>query len=195
MRRALQPRPVLLAGVLLAVTLAGCSREVDAFRPHLVITQPEAGAIARSADTVVRGYAVDDEGIASVRVNGTAVERRGGTAKIYPFAFKTATSGTTANYVIEAADLSGRSTKLSLPLRYDSKAPELEITKFEREGTTMRVTGIATDDFKVTSISIDGSRLSITAGRRVPFYAEATGEWVDIVVTDAAGNKVQQRAQ
>lgn len=195
MRRALQARTLGVPGVLLAVTLAGCSREADSFRPRIIITQPEAGAITRATDTVVRGYAVDDGGISSVRVNGTAVPRRGGTPKIYSFAFKTATKGTTANYVIEAIDFSGRATKLTLPLRYDTKAPELEISKFEREGNTMRVTGVATDDFKVTAITIDGSRLSITPGRRVPFYAEATGEFVEIVVTDAAGNKTQQRGQ
>lgn len=178
-----------------AVVLAGCAREADTFRPRIVVTEPAAGSVSRQNSSVVRGYVIDDKAVREVRVNGQPLTLREGSRKIVPFAFKTSTTSNRANYIIEASDNAGLSAKVELPLRYDPNPPKLEITKFEREGNTLRVTGVATDDVKVATISVDGSRLGITTGRRVPFYAESTGQYADIVVTDAAGNTTKKRVQ
>lgn len=191
-RRAKRWGSLLILG---AVLLGGCAREVDAFRPRVIITEPEASTISRQTSAVVRGYAMDDTGVRQILVNGQPLKLREGSRKIVPFAFKTAVAGQSANYTIEAIDDSGQRTRVELPLRYDPVPPKLEITKFEREGKTMRVTGIATDNTKVVSVTVDGGKLGVSAGRRVPFYAEATGVYVDIVVTDAAGNKQSKRVQ
>jgi len=188
MRRALQ------ACLPLVIILTGCAREVDTFRPRIIVTQPEAGSVSRQTNTIVRGYVMDDTAVSEVLVNGVRVPTRG-SRKIVSFAFRTSVAGNRADYVIEARDTSGHTAKLNLPLRYDGTPPKLEITKFEREGNTMRVTGTATDDTKVASITVDGGRLGVGSGQRVPFYAEATGVWVDIVVKDAAGNTTRKRVQ
>ncbi|AFZ66025.1 hypothetical protein [Deinococcus peraridilitoris] len=187
------PRACLL---LLGLAMLGsCARQTDAFQPRIIITEPAAGSVSRQNSTVVRGYAMDDRAIAQIRVNGQPLTLREGSRKIVPFAFRTSTTSNRADYSIEAVDEGGLSTKIALPLRYDPNPPKLEITKFEREGETLRVSGVATDDVKVTSISVDGSKLGLGASRRVPFFAESTGKFMDIVVTDAAGNKVSRRVQ
>lgn len=194
-RRPVRPGGGLPTILGLALLLSGCAREADTFSPHIMITEPEAGSVSRTTGTVVRGYVMDDHGVRIVRVNGRPVERRGGTAKIYPFAFRTSATNANADYNIEAEDSSGRRVTVELPIRYDDTAPTLTITKFEREGVTLRVTGVAEDNLKVASITVDGNRLGVSASRRVPFYAESSGEFVDVVVTDSAGNQKRQRVR
>lgn len=189
MRRALQ------ASLLPLGLLGGCARQDDAFRPHVIITEPEAGSVSRQNSSVVRGYAIDDQAIVSVRVNGTALKLPSGSHKIVPFAFKTSATSTRADYTIEAADNMGHSAKVTLPLRYDPNPPKIEIGKLERDGGTLRITGVASDDVKVASVTVAGSKLSVSPGRRVPFYAEASGSSVDVVVLDAAGNRTVKRVR
>ncbi|WP_110887223.1 hypothetical protein [Deinococcus yavapaiensis] len=182
------------AALTVSALLASCTREADTFRPRIVITEPEAGSVSRQASTIVKGFAMDDHGVAELLVNGRPLPTAG-SSKIAAFEFRTDIASNRTNYTIKATDTSGKSVTVDLPLRFDPTPPKLEITKFEKEGKTLRVTGTATDDVKVASITMDGSRLTINPGRRVPFYAEATGIYVDIVVTDAAGNKLSRRVQ
>ncbi len=196
MRRALQARLLPLGFLTLGpLVLGSCAREGDAFRPHIIITEPEAGSVSRQNSSVVRGYAIDDQEVASLVVNGTALKLPAGKRKIVPFAFKTSATSDRAEYTIAATDNAGRSAKLILPLRYDPNPPTIEITKLERDGGVLRVTGVATDDVKVASVTVDGSKLSVSPGRRVAFYAEALGTTVDVVVLDAAGNQTVKRVQ
>lgn len=183
-----------VAALTVTALLASCAREADTFRPRIIITQPEAGSVSRQASTIVKGYVMDDHGVAELLVNGRRVATTG-SGKIAAFQFRTEIASNRTNYTLKATDTSGQSITVDLPLRFDPNPPTLDVTKFEKEGTTLRVTGTATDDVKVASITVDGSRLTITPGRRVPFYAEATGIYVDIVVTDAAGNKFSRRVQ
>ena len=178
-----------------AIMLAGCAREADTFQPRIIITQPEVGSISRQNSSIVRGYVMDDRGVESIRVNNQPLQLREGSRKIVPFAFKTSTTTNRADYVIEATDSAGHTVKVELPLRFDPNPPKLEITKLERDGTTLRITGVATDDVKVAAITVDGSKLGVSGRRSVPFYAESTGQYVDVVVTDVAGNKTTKRVQ
>ena len=84
---------------------------------------------------------------------------------------------------------------LSLPVRVDTVKPTIKVTKLERDGQTIRVSGVATDDQRVAQVIVDGIRLNITPGTRVEFYAETTGTYADIQVRDTAGNTVKMRAQ
>ena len=191
MRRVLQAC-FLAAGLL---GLGGCARQDDTFRPHIIITQPEAGSVSRQNSSVVRGYAIDDQAIAGLSVNGTALKLPTGRRKIVPFAFKASATSNRADYTIEATDNAGERAKLTLPLRYDPNPPSIEITKVERDGGALRVTGVASDDVKVASVTVDGSKLSVSPGRQVPFYAEASGDAVDVTVMDAAGNTTVKRVR
>lgn len=191
-------RRFLLALLLLPAALAGCARQESSFRPHIVIMQPEAGAVSRRAQIVVRGYVLDDGAVARVRVNGVDLPLRAGSAKIRPFQFN-ASAGSggsgSGDYLIEATDGDGLTTSLKLPIRYDATPPQLDISKIERDGATLRITGTATDDTKVVSVAVDGSKLSVPPGQRVPFYAQASGTSVAVVVTDAAGNVTSKRVR
>ena len=187
-------RPFL--ALLLPGVLAGCARQESSFRPHIIITQPEAGAVSRRAQIVVRGYVLDDGAVTRVRVNGTDLPLRAGSPKIRPFQFNaSAGSGGSGDYLIEATDRGGLTSTLKLPIRYDATPPKLDISKIERDGAKLRLTGLATDDTKVVSVAVDGSKLSVPPGRRVPFYAEASGASVAVVVTDAAGNTTKRRVR
>jgi hypothetical protein len=199
MRGSSQPTPARharpwlpLASLLL---LGGCARQADEFPPKVMITEPAAGAFSRTTSTVVRGYALDDHGIAAIRVNGTPLGLSGGSRKIVPFAFRTSVNANRANYEIQVTDTSGLSTKAELPLRFDPNPPKIDVSKVERDGDTLRISGVATDDSRVASVVVDGSRLGVAPGQKVPFYAEATGASVEVVVTDAAGNTARQRVR
>ena len=66
-------RAPLQAAVLtsvLVVALAGCLNRTDSLAPVVSITDPRSGATRTTEDLVIAGYALDDEGIAAIRVNG-----------------------------------------------------------------------------------------------------------------------------
>lgn len=187
------PRPpTLLACALLILSLGACARQQDDFKPRIVITEPAAGSVSRASDTVVRGYVIDDIGVAKVQVDDTTLPTQG-SRRIASFGFKTKVSGARAKYTIRATDVSGLSTTLELPLRFDGEAPTFKISKFERQGKTIRITGTASDNTKVVYVGVDGNRIAINPGRAVSFYAETTGIWADLEVRDAAGNVTKQR--
>ncbi|ADV67790.1 hypothetical protein [Deinococcus maricopensis] len=189
----LRPLLSVLAPLLLASTLGACTRTGDDFKPRIVITEPDGGAVARAAQFVVRGYVMDNNPVASIRVGTTALPVDG--HRIVPFQFRALVNTDRATYTITAADGAGNTTKLELPVRVDAARPTLTITKFERDGRTLRVTGRARDNIKVAFVSVDGNRLNITPGREVEFYAETTGIWADVEVRDAAGNVTKQRVR
>ena len=57
------------------------------------------------------------------------------------------------------------------------------------------MSGVASDNNRVSQILIDGNRLNISPGQKVEFYAETTGIYADLTVIDVAGNKTTKRAQ
>ncbi|MFC4453308.1 hypothetical protein [Deinococcus sonorensis] len=180
--------------LLLPALLAACAPRQDTFKPRIVITVPDGGGATSQTSFVVKGYVLDDKGVRSLKVQGVQV-RLAGSEKIEPFSFKTLVSGTSADYRIEATDLSGNVTSLTLPVRVDRVAPAVTVTQLERDGKVIRVSGVAADNLRVAQVSVDGTRLNITPGARVEFYAETTGQFADIEVRDSAGNTVKRRAQ
>ena len=82
--------------LLLPLFLASCIRENDSFKPKIIITQPEADSISGSGVQLVKGYALDNQGIDRIEVNGIPLfvspkSASQGTAstRIQNFAFKT----------------------------------------------------------------------------------------------------------
>ena len=54
---------------LLALILTGCITRSDAMAPRITIVEPASGTTRSADNLVVRGYAMDDSGINSIRVN------------------------------------------------------------------------------------------------------------------------------
>jgi hypothetical protein len=190
MPRFLRPLPLLLPALL----LAGCAREVDQFKPHIIITSPAGGAVSADKKFTLEGYVLDDRAVAQLTVQGQRVPIKAG-RKIAPFSVQTSIQGSATTYNLIALDTSGNKTTLDLPLRIDNTPPIISVTKLEREGKTVRVSGVVTDNSSVIQVSVDGSVLNIVPGSSTEFYAETTGQYADIQAKDGAGNVSKLRAQ
>ncbi|WP_425148137.1 hypothetical protein [Deinococcus sp.] len=189
-------RAVLISVSLLGLSLlAACSPRQDTFKPLIVITSPDGGSASPTRSFLVKGYVLDDQGVRSLSVQDVAVRLDAPGEKIQPFSFRTLIQGQSGTYVIKASDTSGNLSTLTLPVRVDTVAPKAVVTRLERDGQNLRVTGVATDDQKVAQVIVDGNRLNIAPGTRVEFYAETTGSRADIEVRDAAGNTFKTQAR
>lgn len=188
-------RRAALALALLAPALGGCARTADTFKPRIVITSPDGGGSGQARGFTVKGYVLDDQGVARVTVDGRAIPVRAGSRKIAYFEFKTQLQGSRGEYTIGALDAAGNKSLLVLPVAVDSAPPTVNVTRFERVGNLVRVTGVAADNNRVAQILVDGNRLNITPGSRVDFYAETSGVYADLQVIDGAGNVTRLRAQ
>lgn len=177
----------------LAAALSGCSRTTDTFAPHISVTSD--GSASREQSFLIQGYVLDNVGVTQIAVDGKAIPIQPGSDKLARFQFQTMLSTPTGKYTITARDAAGNEGTLVLPVSVDPVKPTLKITRFERSGGVVRVSGTATDNNRVTQILVDGNRLNITPGNSVDFYAETTGIWADIAVTDAAGNTATLRAR
>lgn len=189
MRRA----PLVL--LLLAPLLGGCARTADTFKPRIVVTSPDGSGVGRARNFTVKGYVLDDHGVKRITVDGKAIPLQPGSRKIAHFAFEAQVTGTRGQYVIGAVDAAGNRSTLVLPVAVDGTPPAVKVTRFERDGNVVRVTGVASDNNRVAQVLVDGNRLNITPGTRVDFYAETTGVYADLQVVDGAGNVTRLRAE
>lgn len=190
MRRAALP-----LALLAALPLGACNRTADTFKPRIVITSPDGGGVSRASNFVVRGYALDDQGVTGLTVDGKPVSLQAGGLKIANFEFRSLVQGNRGEYTIRARDAAGNESTLRLPVSVDGTDPALSVTRFERERNVIRVAGVATDNNRVAQVLVDGNRLNIIPGARVEFYAETTGIYADVEVRDAAGNVTTRRVQ
>ncbi|MFC3835144.1 MULTISPECIES: hypothetical protein [Deinococcus] len=197
MRRARSLVTVLSAGAVavgLASSLGSCARTTDTFKPRITISNAD-GAASRARSFVVDGYVLDDTGVTQITVDGTPIPILPGSRKLARFQFKTLIQGSTGKYTITAQDAAGNRSTVILPVTVDAQRPAISVTRFERSGTLIRVTGTARDNTRVVQMLVDGNQINITPGREVEFYAETTGIWADLEAVDAAGNRVTLRAR
>ena len=178
----------------LPLLLLGCSREVDQFKPHIIITSPEGGAVSANKNFTLKGYVLDDRAVAVLRVQGEKVPIKAG-SKIAPFTYQTSLKGNTVTLSLVALDSSGNKTVLDLPLKIDTAAPVIRVTTFERDGKAIRVSGVVTDNTSVAQVSVDGSVINTVPGTSTEFYAETSGAYADIQARDGAGNVTNLRAR
>lgn len=184
--------PALSLGLLL---LSGCARPTDTFKPRISITSTGGGAVSQKNSVLVDGYALDDTGVTQITVDGKPSEILPGSRKLAHFRFKAQIEGTQGKYTIKAQDAAGNESTLVLPITVDAVKPTIEVTRFEKSGNAIRVSGVANDKTGVAQVLVDGNRLNITPGPRVEFFAETTGIWADITVIDTAGNQTTRRAR
>ncbi len=200
-----RPRRAHGAATTLALTLAlllgvGCVQRGDALPPMLSIREPHSGATSTSADLRIVGYAMDDEGIAAVRVDGVDLlatsayaSERGKHLVEFFFTIRDLTDGD-VTVTIEAENTRGRVTVLPYRLRLDGTPPTLELTSVTSLGAgRLRVEGVVRDNTLVTSVRINDVPLQFTPAPEYAFridVADVSGG--EIVVEDAAGNVTRQ---
>ena len=186
----------ILAVALLLAPITGCMTRSDALAPIISIYEPKSGTTRSVQDLRVYGYAMDDEGIVAIRVNGTNILENQAYAtergkRFIEFGFQPldVTEGENSN-IIEVEDETGRTSLLNFTLSIDTTPPTLEISSSQPvDGNRVRVAGVARDNNQVTSVRINGEPLQFTSSDEVLF--ELVVPRIDggtVVVEDSAGN-------
>lgn len=193
-------RTMLLAlGGLLVLLLGGCLSRSESFDAVISITEPKAGT-ARSTEQVdVYGYAMDDNGITAIRVDGANLfdspsfaSERG--KKLVHFGFRGQARGEgELTYLIEVEDSGGNVTTLNYSLTVDVTPPTLELTATAVSGTAFNLSGVARDNVAVSSIRIGGVPYTFAPGPEVSFdLPNVTPAERVVEVVDSAGNTISR---
>jgi hypothetical protein len=187
---------LFLLTLLLPAVLTGCLSRGDSFSAVVTITEPKAGT-ARSTDTVdIFGYAMDDRGVAAIRVDGSDLlaspqfaSERG--KRLVHFGFRGVTSREgEITYRIEVEDVDGQVTALPYSLTVDTTPPTLELEATRLSSGRYSLKGVARDNLLVSSIRIGGVPVSIVPAAEVSFeFNNIDPESNVIEVIDSAGNR------
>ena len=187
---------VLVAGAL----AGGCVQRGDSLAPMVSIREPRSGATSTSANLRIAGYAMDDDGIAAIRIDGVDLlatsayaGERGKRLVEFFFTIRDLSDGD-VTVTIEVEDMTGRTTVLPYRLRLDGTPPVLELTSVTSlGGGRLRVEGVVRDNTAITSVRINDVPLQFTPGPEVAFRVDvADVPGGEIVVEDAAGNVTRQ---
>jgi hypothetical protein len=204
MLRPLRPSaaPALL-GLTLLLLLGGCLSRGDALAPIVSISEPRNGAVQSAENLRVRGYAMDDEGVVAIRVNGSDLldsdflaGERGKQLINFEFTFQNLREGESTS-IIEVVDSSGRTSVLTFTLQIDVTPPTLELTSVTPIGDgRLRVQGVARDDTGVLIIRINELPLTFTPSLEHTFEIDVEAiEGGSVVVEDSAGNRTVRALQ
>ena len=188
-------RQTFLLVFLLSAALGGCVGRGDALAPVLTITEPRSGTVRPGGDLQVVGYAMDDTGVSSLRVDGTEILDAPGyegerDKKLVNFGFRPrqVREGLWRSEIV-VTDGSGQSTALTFPLEIDGTPPTVELTGVEQlGGGRTRVSGVASDNDLVSEVVAPDGPLSFTPAAQYAFTFETAGEVV-VTVRDEAGNE------
>ena len=191
--------PFTLLFSLLAATclLGGCFSRSDALSP-IVSTDPPNGTVRRVDNLQVNGYALDDSGIAAIRVNNVDLldaanfqDERG--KKLVQFGFRPAAQNNRFVSTIVVEDTSGNVTTNNYELQVDDVPPDVTFEVTSLGENRLRVTGTASDNDLVEAISVAGQRVSFVAAQEKDFNLDVTvGEDATVRVEDRAGNVVTE---
>lgn len=181
--------------IFLGAALSGCAGRGDALAPVVTITEPRSGTVRPGGDLQVVGYAMDDTGVRSLRVDGTEILDAPGyegerDKKLVNFGFRPrqVREGLWRSEIV-VTDGSGQRTALTFPLEIDGTPPTVTLTGVEQlgEGRT-RVSGVATDNDLVSEVVASGTPLSFTPAAQYAFTFETDADIV-VTVRDEAGNE------
>ncbi len=168
--------------------------------PIVSITEPKSGTTRSTDNLNIVGYAMDDSGVAAIRINGTDVlndpayaGERGERLIRFRFTVGSLQDGEVST-TIDVTDVHGRTSVLNYQLTIDNTPPTLEITRAEAmSGGQYRVEGTATDNTRVAKIEINGQPLAFTPGPEVRFAVDVAAQADrSVVVEDSAGNRVSR---
>ncbi len=193
---------LVLVVPLLVPLLASCLTRTDSLAPVVSITDPRSGATRTTEDLVIAGYALDDEGIVAIRVNGSDLmssefysSEMG--MKLVQFKFQPlqAQEGEIVS-VIEVEDRSGRVSRLIHRLVVDATTPTLELNVTELGEGRLRVQGVARDNLSVQTIRVAEIPLQFIPSAEHAFTLNVTPEeGATIEVVDGAGNRLTRPLQ
>lgn len=185
----------------LALTLVGCDvGRDDALAPLVAIRDPKSGTTRTTEDLRIVGYAMDDEGIAEIRVDGTDLlgfdvyaGERGKRFVEFAFTIPDLRDGETTTTIV-ATDVTGRSSTLLHTLRIDTTPPTLEITSASTlPDGRLRVEGVARDDVAVSVLRVGGVPLQFAPTDEHRFSLDVdAGPDALVEVEDSAGNRIER---
>lgn len=187
----------------LALLLSGCFGRDDSLAPLVAIREPKSGTTRTTEDLRIVGYALDDEGIAEIRVDGTDLlsydvyaSERGKSFVEFAFTIPDLRDGETTTRIV-VVDTSGRQSTLQHSLRIDTTPPSLELTAVTGlGGGRVRVEGVARDDVAVSAIRINDVPLQFPPSPEQRFSLDVeAGPDASVVVEDSAGNRVSRTLQ
>lgn len=189
-------RSLWLIILFLSLLLCSCIRAGDALEPIINITNPTNGTVKSGDNLVITGYALDDVGIKTLRVNGSDLLRNKflkseRNKKLIRFDF-------TPTFIregkwgaeIEVEDKSGRVTKMRYELEIDATLPSVKVIPPNRLGNDkMSVSGVARDNNLLERIVVNGIEVSFSAAKEKFFTVDVPyNEVVLVTVYDQAGN-------
>lgn len=194
-----------IATLLILVTsfsllLGGCLGRNDAIPPMVGIREPKNGTTNTSSDLRIVGYAMDDQGIEAVRVNGVDLlssavyaGERGKRFVEFAFAMPNLSDGLSTSK-IEVEDVTGRKAVLNYDLQIDNEPPTLDIVAFERRSNgRIAVEGIARDNLRVSAITMNNVPVQFTPAQEHRFELNLPAGDPDVVVVeDGAGNRIER---
>lgn len=196
LRVALRRLWPLLASVLL---LSGCMSRPDSLAPIISITEPKSGATRSSEVLHIYGYALDDRGVAAIRVNGTDLlqfeeNRAARGTSLVQFAFQGRPDREgDVEFLIEVEDMSGRVSVLPYTLRIDTTPPSLELDAEALGGNRYRIRGVARDNTAVSTIRLGGQPLQFVPAPETTFeFGNILLNEPLVEVVDSAGNRVER---
>jgi hypothetical protein len=187
-----------VAFVLSLLFLAACVGRPDSLAPIITITEPPTGTVQRAEGLTVTGYALDDSGIAAIRVNGSAnfldnpgyQNERGN--KLVQFWFQPGEiQAGQRTFTIEVEDVSGRVSTLDYVVQIDTEPPVIEIDRIEFvAGNQLRVSGLVRDNDRVARIAVNDEELPFSPVEQRRFSVTIPrAEAVRVVAYDQAGNR------
>lgn len=181
--------------MILSFGLSGCLLRGDEMAPIVTIVDPPSGAVRRVENLEVRGYALDDEGVASIVVNSQDLlsyptfqgEKD---KKLVEFVFRITPDNDRFASTIVATDTSGGVTNYTYELQIDTVPPIVELQEVTPlEGGRVRVLGVARDNDLVKAIKVADQALAFVAASEKEFSVDvdaSTG--ATITAEDRAGN-------
>lgn len=187
---------LLFVFVVCVFVLSACLSRRDALVPIVTIYDPPNGATQSLGKPTVRGYAMDDNGIVSIRVNNTDLleapvyaDEKG--KKLIQFFFEISQQSGEFAADITVEDRAGNVQTLPYKLVIDVEDPTVEASAERLSSSRLRVTGIARDNDAVKSVTVEGVAQAFIAAPEQAFNVDVTtsGE-ATIVVEDRAGNQV-----
>jgi len=186
---------LFLVSLLSAFMLTSCLSRRDALVPIITINNPPNGATRSLGQPIVSGFAMDDNGIVSIRVDNTDLlespvyaNEKGKKLIQFFFEIRQQSGVFAANITVE--DRSGNVQTLPYRLIIDTEDPTVEATAESLSSSRLRVTGLAKDNDAVKSITVEGVAQAFIAAPEQSFSVDVTtsGE-ATVVVEDRAGNQ------
>ena len=187
-----------LIWLLSFLVLSGCLSRRDSLAPIITIYDPPNGATQGLESPIVSGYAMDDNGILSIKVDNVDLlsdsnyqNQKG--KKLVQFFFRIQSQSGEFAANVTAEDSSGNITVLPYRLKVDTQVPTLEATAVRISDSRLRVSGVARDNDAVKTIIVEGLSVPFLASAEQSFNVDVTtSSGATIVVEDRAGNKMSQ---